>query len=212
MDSWVWWKRKKPIRLRGPASSEYNGLSETVEGDVSLVDSRVVVLSSSQEMTHAIGIGVGRTLQSGDVVCLQGELGSGKTHLTKGIAVGLGLNEPVTSPTFIIVNEYAIPGRRYRLYHIDLYRVESLAEALATGLDEYWSGEDICVIEWAERARPILPADHLWVNLDYCGSVSRRLEFEAFGPRSTDVLRQIEPTLHKMGAERDRGHEAMTCS
>lgn len=201
MDSRVWWKGKKRIPLSWKVSSEYNGHSENVGGDVSLVDSRVVILSSSQEMTNAIGMGLGQALQSGDVVCLQGELGSGKTHLTKGIAAGLGLSESVTSPTFIIVNEYAIPGRRHRLYHIDLYRVESLAEALATGLDEYWSGEDICVIEWAERARPILPADHLWVNLDYCGPASRKLEFEACGTRSRDLLRQIEPALHKMGAE-----------
>jgi tRNA threonylcarbamoyladenosine biosynthesis protein TsaE len=163
-------------------------------------------------MTHALGVHLGRTLREGDIVCLQGELGSGKTHLTKGIAAGLEVSERVTSPTFIIVNEYVIPGRRYRLYHIDLYRVESLAEALATGLDEYWSGGDICVIEWAERARPILPVDHLWVNLDYCGPVSRRLVFEASGPRSVELLGQIEPRLHEECAKRDGSGEVSTCS
>ena len=189
----------------------YNADSENVGGNQLLVENRVALLSTSQEMTHALGVGLGQALCEGDTVCLQGELGSGKTHLTKGIAAGLGVDERVTSPTFIIVNEYSIPGRRHRLYHIDLYRVESLAEALATGLDEYWSGGDICVIEWAERARPILPSDCLWIKLEYCGAASRSMTFEACGPGSVELMGRLQPVLRDMHLERDGNSEDSTC-
>ncbi|HNR96035.1 MAG TPA: tRNA (adenosine(37)-N6)-threonylcarbamoyltransferase complex ATPase subunit type 1 TsaE [Anaerolineae bacterium] len=163
-------------------------------------------------MTHALGVGLGQVLHEGDLVCLQGELGSGKTHLTKGIAAGLGVTERVTSPTFIIVNEYSLAERRFKLYHIDLYRVESLAEARATGLDEYWSGSDICVIEWAERVRALLPADRLWVHLEHCSPSSRRMAFEACGPRSIELLERFQPVMARMLATRGVGSEASRCS
>lgn len=183
----------------------YNGGSENVGGNHSLVKHRVSVLSTSREMTHALGVGLGRVLLAGDIVCLQGELGAGKTHLAKGIAAGLGVSECVTSPTFIIVNEYSVPRERFKMYHIDLYRVESLAEAVATGLDEYWSGGDICVVEWAERARRLLPGDRLWVNLEYRDSVSRQLTLEASGRRSTELLDRFKPALQQvLTGEADR--------
>jgi len=163
-------------------------------------------------MTHALGVGLGRALLAGDTVCLQGELGSGKTHLTKGIAAGLGVGDRVTSPTFIIVNEYSIPRKRFKLYHIDLYRVESLAEAVATGLDEYWSGGDICVIEWAERARQLLPLDRLWINLEYRDPVSRQLDLEACGPCSIELLHRFESVIQQMPAAGADMSGASICS
>ena len=193
-------------------SGVYNGESEDPGGSQSRVAKRVELLSSSEKMTHALGVGLGQVLHEGDLVCLQGELGSGKTHLTKGIAAGLGVTERVTSPTFIIVNEYSLAERRFKLYHIDLYRVESLAEARATGLDEYWSGSDICVIEWAERVRALLPADRLWVHLEHCSPSSRRMAFEACGPRSIELLERFQPVMARMLATRGVGSVASRCS
>ncbi|MGQ9661740.1 MAG: tRNA (adenosine(37)-N6)-threonylcarbamoyltransferase complex ATPase subunit type 1 TsaE [Kiritimatiellia bacterium] len=96
------------------------------------------------------------------IVALHGELGSGKTCFVQGIALALGITKPVTSPTFIIINEYQ--GSR-PLYHIDLYRIGSLEEALAVGLDEYLSAEGVTAIEWAERAGELIPTEAVHVTL-----------------------------------------------
>ena len=212
MELAVWlrgWERL--IQLRAAASMAYNAHSENAGGEQAAVEQRVSFLSSSPEITHALGVGLGQALREGDTVCLQGELGSGKTHLTKGIAAGLGVGDRVTSPTFVIANEYSIPRKRNKLYHIDLYRVESVAEAMASGLEEYWWGGDICVIEWAERITPILPADRLWVNLGYCGPLSRRLVFEACGPASTELLDRFQAAVKILAGRADSG-EGSTCS
>lgn len=170
------------------------------------------VLSTSRHDTLVIGQRLGQLLQAGDVICLQGELGSGKTCLTQGIAAGLGVARPVTSPTFIIVNEYALAGKRHMLYHIDLYRVESVAEACATGLEEYWSGDDVCVIEWAERARSLLPPEHLWITLLYRGEGLRELQFEALGARPAEMLRGLAGVFDEVGGRPESRPEVPACS
>jgi len=145
-------------------------------------------ISHSAEQTQRFGERLGRLLRPGDLVCLQGDLGAGKTCMAQGIGRGLGVALPITSPTFIIVNEYALPGRRHRLYHIDLYRVESIAEACATGLEEYFYGDGFCVIEWAERAREILPVERLWITLHYLDESKRRLRLDVSGARYEQLL------------------------
>jgi tRNA threonylcarbamoyladenosine biosynthesis protein TsaE len=150
--------------------------------------SSVDFISHSAEQTQRIGERLGRLLQPGDLVCLQGDLGSGKTCMAQGIGRGLGVALPITSPTFIIVNEYALPNQAHRLYHIDLYRVDSIAEACATGLEEYFYGDDLCVIEWAERAREILPTERLWITLHYLDESKRRLHFDVSGARYEQLL------------------------
>ena len=166
--------------------------------------------SQSAQITQAIGGKLGRMLLPGDVLCLQGELGSGKTCLTQGIARGLGVTLPVTSPTFIIVNEYALPGRHHRLYHIDLYRVESAADARTTGLEEYLFGHDICVVEWAERVREILPSERLWITLGHLGEARRELEFVASGSRYENLIQSLAAELEaREGLGRRK--EVFTC-
>lgn len=145
-------------------------------------------ISHSAEQTRRIGERLGRLLRPGDLVCLQGDLGSGKTCMAQGIGRGLGVALPITSPTFIIVNEYVLPDRLHRLYHIDLYRVESIAEACATGLEEYFYGDGYCVVEWAERAREILPAERLWITLHYLDESKRRLRLDVSGTRYEQLL------------------------
>lgn len=153
--------------------------------------SSVDFISHSAEQTRRIGERLGRLLQSGDVVCLEGDLGSGKTCMAQGIGRGLGVAMPITSPTFIIVNEYALPGKMKKFYHIDLYRVESIAEARATGLEEYFYSDDVCAIEWAERAREVLPAERLWITLHYLDESKRRLRFDVSGVRYERLLQEF---------------------
>jgi tRNA threonylcarbamoyladenosine biosynthesis protein TsaE len=103
----------------------------------------------SPKETEALGERWGRDAQRGLVIALSGDLGAGKTQLVKGLARGLGVTSRVHSPTFTLVNEYA--GGRLRLFHLDLYRLETRAQILGAGLEEYWQPDGVAVIEWAER-------------------------------------------------------------
>jgi tRNA threonylcarbamoyladenosine biosynthesis protein TsaE len=106
-------------------------------------------ISHSPEETHALGEAWGRDARPGLVIALSGDLGAGKTQLTKGIARGLGMNERVHSPTFALVNEY--PQGRLPFFHLDLYRLETPEQILSAGLEEYFHPAGVAVIEWAER-------------------------------------------------------------
>lgn len=146
------------------------------------------IVTHGPKHTFLIGERLGRLLDAGDVVCLQGDLGSGKTCLTQGIAAGLGISGAVTSPTFVLVNEYRSPERGLRLYHVDLYRIDDPDAALGVGLDDYLYGDGVTVIEWAERVPGLIPPDRLWVTLSYMGPTKRSLLFQAAGARNGDVL------------------------
>ncbi len=112
------------------------------------------ISTNSPEETHRVARDLLATLQPGAVLALHGELGAGKTCFVQGLARALGVRRAVTSPTFTLINEYAGP---LRLYHIDLYRINSPEEALRLGLDEYVHGDGITAIEWAERVAELLP-------------------------------------------------------
>jgi len=109
----------------------------------------VTFISHSPAETEALGERWGREAQRGLVIALSGDLGAGKTQLVKGLARGLGVTSRVHSPTFTLVNEYS--GGRLRLFHLDLYRLETRAQILGAGLEEYLQSEGVTVIEWAER-------------------------------------------------------------
>ncbi|MGI8552051.1 MAG: tRNA (adenosine(37)-N6)-threonylcarbamoyltransferase complex ATPase subunit type 1 TsaE [Dehalococcoidia bacterium] len=149
--------------------------------------SNLQLSSASAQETLELGVALGRLLEAGDVLLLQGELGAGKTCLTQGIARGLGSTDRVLSPTFVLRGEYA---GRVRLYHADLYRLESPDEVAE--LDLAGSTEDgVLVVEWPERDAGSLPADHLLVRIDHVNESRRSLTFEAHGDRSTALLRQV---------------------
>lgn len=156
-----------------------------------LTSSRLDLISHSAAQTRRLGERLGRLLQAGDVICLEGDLGTGKTCLTKGIGCGLGVTSAITSPTFIIVNEYSLPGEAHKLYHIDLYRVRTAAEARALGLEDYFYGDGVCVIEWAERILEILPDERLWITLYHLDDTKRELELEALGERYEGLLQRF---------------------
>lgn len=112
--------------------------------------------------TMDIGKKIGSFANCGDIICLTGDLGSGKTHLTKGIAEGLGIKEHITSPTFTIVNEY---DGRIKLYHFDVYRVNDPDEIAAIGFDEYIFGQGVCVIEWSNYITELIPEECININI-----------------------------------------------
>ena len=136
----------------------------------------IVLLSKSPEETFRIGRILAEGLKAGDVVALTGELGSGKTCLTQGIASGLGVPEgyAVTSPTFTLINEY--PGRQMALYHLDVYRLTGCADLPEMGYDEYLSGRGVMVIEWAEKIREAVPVGSLFVVMTYLEEYIRKIE------------------------------------
>lgn len=136
--------------------------------------------SASPERTFAIGRALGRAVRPGSVLALVGELGAGKTLLTKGVADGLGVTSVVNSPTFVLMNEH--PGR-LRLYHIDAYRLEAPTEAAEAGLLDERQADGVTVIEWADRLDGWLPVDRLELALAFGGDSERRsITWRAHGP------------------------------
>ncbi|MBE6071277.1 MAG: tRNA (adenosine(37)-N6)-threonylcarbamoyltransferase complex ATPase subunit type 1 TsaE [Clostridium butyricum] len=134
--------------------------------------------------TTNLGINLGKLLNSGDVVCLTGDLGTGKTHITKGIAQGLGINDTITSPTFTIVNEY--DSGRLKLNHFDVYRVNDPDEIYAIGFDDYIFSDAVSIIEWANYIEEILPQDilHILIEKDLSkGEDYRKITLTPYGEK-----------------------------
>ena len=130
------------------------------------------IRSDSPKDTHKIGRRIGTKAQSGDVLLLVGDLGAGKTTLTQGILWGLGGTEYARSPTFVLVNEYPA---RLTMYHMDLYRLNSIEEIEDLGLEEYLYGNDLCVVEWADKAPGYFPVNHAVIQLEVIDDQTRRV-------------------------------------
>ena len=148
-------------------------------------------LSKSDIETVDIGKKLGLVLNGGDVVALSGTLGSGKTWFTKGIGLGFGVSpdEVITSPSFSIVNEYK---GRCLFYHMDLYRLDSLADIMSIGLEDYFHDHSVVAVEWAERCPEILPALHIDVKIEILGDNERSIEINSDNPC---VLNMIDNSL-----------------
>ncbi len=130
---------------------------------------------SSEAETRALGRSLAERLGAGDVVALYGDLGAGKTVLTKGIGAGLGIDpEAVNSPSFTILNEY-MPGT-LPLYHFDAFRIERVEEFFDLGYEEYFYGDGVCVVEWAEKVERLLPPDALRIRMEHEKGDRRRVD------------------------------------
>jgi tRNA threonylcarbamoyladenosine biosynthesis protein TsaE len=148
--------------------------------------------SHSPEQTQRLGVRLGELLRAGDLVCLEGTLGAGKTSLAQGIGRGCGVAESLISPTFTLIHEYQRPQDDLRLYHVDLYRVSGAQEALGLGLGDYVDDElAITLIEWPERARELLPQEKLWIVLRHVEVHKRILLLSACGERYEELLREF---------------------
>jgi tRNA threonylcarbamoyladenosine biosynthesis protein TsaE len=141
-------------------------------------------ISHSPAETESLGEAWGRAAQRGWVLALSGELGAGKTRLVKGVARGLGIATRVHSPTFTLVNEY--DGGRLRLFHLDLYRLETHEQILSAGLEEFLPPDGVAVIEWAERletgsGKMEDGKKHVRVKIEITGETERRIVYDNFG-------------------------------
>ncbi len=148
------------------------------------------IISKSVNDTLKIGKVIAKNLRKEDIVCLFGELGSGKTVLTKGIASALGIKRrKVISPSFVLIRQYSTA--KIPFYHFDLYRLKTIEEILDLGYEEYFYNDGITVVEWTDRLKYILPKEYLKIKL-YIKSDSQRLfKFTAFGKHYRELLGKI---------------------
>lgn len=148
-------------------------------------------ISHSETQTRRLGARLATWLNPGDVLALEGELGTGKTCWVQGVCRGLGVVEPAVSPSFTLVNEYQ---GRWPVYHIDLYRLTDAAEMLTFGLEDYLYGWGICLVEWADRARDFLPDEHLTVELYHLEETKRRVVLRPHSKRFVTLLEAFKET------------------
>ena len=158
------------------------------------VGTPVILQTQNYQETIQIGRAIGSLLRAGDLVALVGELGTGKTHLIKGLATGAGVRRAsyVSSPSFTLIHEY--PGR-IPFRHIDLFRLGAEKEAEGLGLEEYFGGPGIAAIEWADRIPSLLPSEMLWIRLRCTGDRSRSIEILAKGKRYEELVRKLPDVL-----------------
>lgn len=147
------------------------------------------VRSTDAASTRALGARLAGLARPGDLVCLAGPLGAGKTQLAKGFGIGLGVDDPVTSPTFVLMSEYA---GRLPLFHLDLYRLDDAADAVAGGLLDERQAEGVTLVEWPERLGPALPADRLDVTIEGEADGPRTIRLRATGDGYARYLEGID--------------------
>ncbi len=147
------------------------------------------ILSPNATQTAKLGERLAKQLDGGDILCLYGDLGSGKTTFVKGLAKGLGIDPmKVNSPTFVLMNVY--DGRR-PVYHFDFYRLDNTKEIAAIGYDEFLYGEGVSVIEWADRFGPLVPQENLGLRFTHQGGDLRLIEFSASGEHYQKILERV---------------------
>src|SRR5215469_13702433 len=161
-------------------------------GAVCLLSKTLDIISHSSAQTQRLGVRLGELLQGGELILLVGSLGTGKTTFTQGLAQGLGIVEAVNSPTFTLLKEYPgqprpeiQPGTPKRigpaLYHFDLYRLDNPEEILDLGFEDYFYGTGVCVVEWADKANELWPAEHIHILMKLMSETKRGLLFSATG-------------------------------
>jgi len=164
-------------------------------------------ISHSTAQTQRLGMRLGELLQGGELILLDGQLGTGKTTLTQGLAQGMGIIENISSPTFTLLKEYrgqlrpgissgSLAHRKPALYHFDLYRLDNPEEIVDLGFEDYFFSNGVSVIEWAEKAGSFWPAEHLNIRLKIMSETKRGLLFIATGERYCELLRQFQKNVY----------------
>jgi len=175
------------------------------------------LVSISHRHTDRLGQVIGRALRGGETIALYGPLGAGKTALVRGIAQGLGASPTaISSPTFVVIHEY--DQGRLPLAHVDLYRIRSPRELESTGLIEYFSGQTVTAIEWADKGLAALPQDRIEITLNHRAARSRTIQLSATGPKSDEILAHLRmqysktSRMHRMSPSRALNREKTTRS
>lgn len=175
------------------------------------------IISHSLTQTQRLGMRLGDLMRGGELILLDGQLGTGKTTFTQGLAQGMSITESINSPTFTLLKEYYAPPQGLQssqspqsqqngsgvrpapssrkglaLYHFDLYRLDDPEEMIDLGFEDYFYGSGVCVVEWAEKADALWPAEHLNIRLKMLSETKRRLLFIATGSRYCELLRQFQ--------------------
>jgi tRNA threonylcarbamoyladenosine biosynthesis protein TsaE len=159
---------------------------------MAILDERTLdFISSSVEQTVRLGVRLGELLEIGDLICLSGELGTGKTAFAQGIGRGWGASRHVTSPTYTLVNEYQRLHDGRILFHIDCYRLENEADVVTAGIGDILDDGGAIMIEWPERISTYLPDDRLWLELRHVNETRRGLRIKADGSRALDLLKEF---------------------
>lgn len=172
-------------------------------------ETRLKILSNSVSETEAVGRQIGQALGNGSVVALYGDLGAGKTALTRGIAAGWGSESRVTSPTFTLVNQYTHPtDKEHHLYHLDCYRLPNSDEAESIGMGDILAAEGAIVIEWAERVADWLPAARIDITLSHPADLTndqeaetRTIEIIFYGEETLQTAAELIASLHSQSIE-----------
>ena len=156
---------------------------------MAILDQRTLdFVSSSEDQTVRLGVRLGELLQPNDLICLSGELGSGKTAMARGIGRGWGTALRVTSPTYTIMNEYPRLHDGRILYHLDCYRIETDMDAESIGFEDILMSDGALMIEWPEQIETLLPENRVWINMSYVSETRRKLNIQAQGERSEALL------------------------
>jgi tRNA threonylcarbamoyladenosine biosynthesis protein TsaE len=164
-------------------------------------------ISHSSAQTQRLGLRLGELLQGGELILLDGQLGTGKTTFTQGLAKGLGITENINSPTFTLLKEYAsqpqtgistrdLSYRRPALYHFDFYRLDDPDEIVDLGFEDYFFDDGVSVIEWAEKAGSFWPEEHLNVRFKIMSETKRGMLFIATGEHYSELLRQFQKNAY----------------
>ena len=150
----------------------------------------VVLKTAAPEETKQLGEKLAQLLEGGEVICLNGDLGAGKTAFSQGVARGLGVDGPVTSPTFTLINEYI---GRLPLYHFDVYRLGGPEEMDDLGYEEYFYGQGVCLVEWAKLVEEVLPQERLEINMtrEEDSEETRLILFNPLGRRYQQLVEEL---------------------
>jgi tRNA threonylcarbamoyladenosine biosynthesis protein TsaE len=153
-----------------------------------LKEGQLDIISHSAEQTQRLGARLGALLKPGDVLCLSGDMGAGKTVFAAGIGKGWGAKTPLTSPTFSLVHDHTRDSDKMHLYHLDCYRLEDPSEADAIGIDDIYSGRGAVIFEWPEHILTILPSNRLWVDIHVLEPTRRNFSFQSRGKRYEELI------------------------
>lgn len=146
------------------------------------------IITNNPQETENLGYKLGKTLEAGDIICLIGDLGAGKTTLTKSIAKGLDIDDYITSPTFTLIKEYE---GRYPLYHFDVYRINDVDEMYDLGYEEYIFGKGVSIIEWANIIDDILPKEKLIIDIKRKDINKREINIYGEGNRYKEIIKEL---------------------